>query len=73
MSSPSSRNSPTFFRDELNRALEEQAFGIASYSLGHSTAFEASARVTLLECVDVDIMLSIRGFPVSPRNDVSLM
>ncbi|KLO14718.1 hypothetical protein SCHPADRAFT_903005 [Schizopora paradoxa] len=62
MSSPSSRNSPTFFRDELKRALEEQTFGIASYTLGHSTAFEASARVTLLEGVEVDIILSIRGF-----------
>lgn len=65
MSSPSSRNSPTFFRDELKRALEEQTFGIASYTLGHSTAFEASARVALLEGVDVDIILSIRGFQVS--------
>jgi len=76
MSSPQSRNSPNFFRDELKRALGEQTFGIASYSLGHSTAFEASARVTLLEGVDIDIMLSIRGFqalhiiPSSPSTSI---
>ena len=66
MSSPQSRNSPTFFKDELKRALDEQTFGIEGYTLGYATAFEASARVTLLEKIEIDIVLSIRGFQVTP-------
>lgn len=62
--SPQSRNSPDFFREELKRALDEQTFGIVSYSLAHASSFQSNARVTLLEYVDVEVVLSIRGFQV---------
>lgn len=66
MSSPSSRNSPTFFRDELKRALDEQSFGILGYTPRQSNAFEAIARVELLEKINLEIMVSVRGFQVGP-------
>jgi hypothetical protein len=61
--SPSSC-SATFFRDELHIALKEQHFGIASFTLGGSSAFDATARIELLEKVEINIMLSLRGYQV---------
>lgn len=59
MSSPS-----TFFKTELERALSEQTFGVTSYDLKSSTAYDASASVELLEQIRIDILLTRRGFRV---------
>lgn len=62
---PPSSSTPSFFHDELRRALAEQSFGITAYALTHWTSQEAKARVELLEDVTVEIVLSIRGFQVA--------
>jgi hypothetical protein len=55
----------SFFSSELERALEEQSFGIAGFELLTSTSsLESSALVTLLEGDIVNISLSSRGYQV---------
>jgi hypothetical protein len=55
----------SFFSSELERALEEQSFGIAGFELVRSTSsLESSAFVTLLEGDVVNISLSARGYQV---------
>jgi hypothetical protein len=58
-------NSPaTFFRDELDRALREQSFGIQSYKLGGSTPRQSSASVLTLEGLTLTIILTTQGYSV---------
>jgi len=55
----------SFFSSELERALEEQSFGISEFELEDSTSsLESSALVTLLEGEVVAISLSSRGYQV---------
>jgi hypothetical protein len=55
----------SFFSSELERALEEQSFGISAFELEDSTSsLESSALVTLLEGNVVTILLSSRGYQV---------
>ncbi|TDL22166.1 hypothetical protein BD410DRAFT_723401 [Rickenella mellea] len=64
---------PSFFKDELRNALEEQSFGINGFALTNWNNLEARAQVTLLENLTVDIVLSIRGFYVpSGQNEQHL-
>ncbi|KAH8114480.1 hypothetical protein DFH11DRAFT_1726955 [Phellopilus nigrolimitatus] len=64
--SPTIQSPPSFFQEELKRALDEQSFGIVEYSLfGQTSAYEANASVELLERVRVYVTLSIRGFQVT--------
>lgn len=63
--SSSQSNPPAFFSDELQQNLAEQSFGIASYKLGPSSAYEATARVDLLEGIQVQVSLSSRGYQAS--------
>lgn len=56
----------SFFYSELERALNEQSFGIAAFQLARpTTSLEASSYVTLLEGNVVHISLSARGYQVS--------
>ncbi|EJC98086.1 uncharacterized protein FOMMEDRAFT_137409 [Fomitiporia mediterranea MF3/22] len=69
---PPSNCSPSFFQTELECALSEQAFGIVGYFLKSATAHDATASVELLEGVQLDITLTVRGFRVtrSPTQNV---
>jgi Protein of unknown function (DUF727) len=58
----------TFLSSELQRALNEQSFGIATYTLAPSaSALQAIASVTLLEGRTIFITLSARGYRVRRR------
>lgn len=66
-----SQYSPSFYIDELTRALKEAAFGIASYDVlppmdaqDVSQDSQAVARVTLLEGMTIYLRLSIAGYQV---------
>jgi hypothetical protein len=55
----------SFFSSELEKALEEQSFGIAGFQLLQSSnSLESSALVTLLEGIIVNISVSSRGYQV---------
>jgi len=57
-----------FDSEELQRALEEQSFGITGFQLARSTgSLESFARVTLLEGNVVCIGLSARGYRLITR------
>ena len=56
---------PSFYHDELSRALSEQSFGLTRYEvMRQSSAHEATAVVTLLEETTVRVSLTIRGYQV---------
>jgi len=59
-----SASPPSFYRDELSRALAEQGDAIGSYHLTDSNASSASAEVQLLEGIAITVTLSIRGYQV---------
>ena len=66
-----SHHMPSFYPDELSRALEEAAFGIHSYDVlppmavqDASQYCQAVARVTLLEGMTIYLRLSIAGYQV---------
>ena len=63
---PSQESSASFYKTELEQALSEQTFGIRGYNLGMFTAYDARATVDLLERVQIDVILTIRGFRVRP-------
>ena len=55
----------TFISSELEKALEEQSFGITGFELLRSpSSLQSFARVTLLEGDVVNISLSARGYQV---------
>lgn len=55
----------SFYRDELDRALSEQSFGLLGYEIsGQCSAQEAAAVVTLLEGTSIRVHLNIRGYQV---------
>ena len=62
---------PSFYTEELSRALKEAAFGIQSYDVlapmlveDASQDSQAVARVTLLEGMTIYLHLSIAGYQV---------
>ncbi|KAJ3550853.1 hypothetical protein NMY22_g170 [Coprinellus aureogranulatus] len=57
----------TFFRDELDRALKEQSFGIQSYKLTGSTPRQSSASVVTLEGLALAIILTTQGYSVDVK------
>jgi hypothetical protein len=66
-----SQHLPSFYTDELTRALTEAAFGIHSYDVLPPMAIQdaaqvsqAVARVTLLEGMTIYLRLSIAGYQV---------
>jgi hypothetical protein len=71
---------PSFYTDELARALKEAAFGVHSYDVLRPMAVQdasqnsqAVARVTLLEGMTIYLRLSIAGYQVRrPRRHFSL-
>jgi len=72
-----SQHLPSFYTDELTRALEEAAFGIHSYDVLPPIAVQdvsqnsqAVARVTLLEGMTIYLRLSIAGYQVRRSPDV---
>ncbi|KAG2129124.1 hypothetical protein DEU56DRAFT_817829 [Suillus clintonianus] len=55
--------SPSFYHTELNRALSEQAFGLARFDIFRSSSpHEATASVTLIEGRTIRITLTARGY-----------
>lgn len=64
MSSQSS-DIPSFFEDELKKALREQTYGIDSSKLLGSTALDATAEITIIEGATIKVMLFTSGFQVS--------
>ncbi|KAI0632401.1 GSKIP domain-containing protein [Trametes polyzona] len=77
MSSQEQSKPSAFMREELERALAEQSFGISSYETTSSSPLKATARVVLLEGEVVLISLTSRGFqlhspseaPMDPDHD----
>ncbi|KAI8978765.1 GSKIP domain-containing protein [Trametes punicea] len=78
MSSPAQQSKPsTFTREELERALSENSYGISSFDITSSSPLKATARVVLLEGEPILISLSSRGFqlhspseaPMDPDHD----
>lgn len=66
-----SQSLPSFYTDELARALKESAFGVHSYDVllpmavqDASQYSQAVARVTLLEGMTIYLRLSIAGYQV---------
>lgn len=66
-----SEHLPSFYTDELTRALKEAAFGVHSYNVlppmavqDASQNSQAVARVTLLEGMTIYLRLSIAGYQV---------
>lgn len=57
-------NPSSFYADELHRALQEQSFGIESFSMENATSLQATATVKILEGLNVTLKLTIRGFTV---------
>lgn len=55
----------SFYASELQTALEEQIFGIQSFSFASSTPYEAKASVKLLEGDSIIVRLTIQGYTVS--------
>jgi len=56
--------SSSFYHTELNKALSEQAFGIARFDIQSSSSHEATASVALLEGKTIRITLNARGYQV---------
>jgi len=54
-----------FYRRELERALNEQSFGITHSEITHFSENEAEATITLLEGQTVDVALSSAGYKVT--------
>ncbi|KAF8645188.1 hypothetical protein AX16_008015 [Volvariella volvacea WC 439] len=60
---------PSFYAQELQRALSESSWGIKSFAVTASSPLQATAVVTLLEGYTVTITLSIAGYSVDPSNN----
>ncbi|GLB38410.1 putative protein of unknown function (DUF727) [Lyophyllum shimeji] len=60
--------SSSFYADELRSVLQEQSFGIESFSIITTTPSQATASVKLLEGKNISIKLSSRGFLIEPDN-----
>ncbi|CDO69995.1 hypothetical protein BN946_scf184973.g5 [Trametes cinnabarina] len=73
MSSPAYQQSEpsSFTREELERALIENSYGISSFELMSSSPLKATARVVLLEGEPIIISLTSRG-PSEPPVDPDL-
>lgn len=71
MTSSPTQTSPSFFKDEFERALSEQAFGISKYEITSSSALDASATIELLEKSKLEVNLSIRGYQVCLKANIS--
>ncbi|KAI9059275.1 hypothetical protein FKP32DRAFT_1596635 [Trametes sanguinea] len=79
MSSPAHQQSQpsSFTREELERALAENSYGISSFEIMSSSPLKATARVVLLEGEPVIVSLSSRGYqlhspseaPMDPDHD----
>ncbi|TFK74813.1 hypothetical protein BDN72DRAFT_892822 [Pluteus cervinus] len=63
---PPSSAPPNFCADELQRALKEQAFGVATFAMTEATPLHAAASVTLLEECTITVSLSRAGYAVDP-------
>ncbi|KAI0647789.1 hypothetical protein C8Q79DRAFT_924886 [Trametes meyenii] len=77
MASTQQSSPSVFVREELERALTEQSFGISGFELTSSSPLKAAARVALLEGDSILISLTSRGFqlhspseaPMDPDHD----
>ncbi|KAI0669263.1 hypothetical protein C8Q78DRAFT_1042559 [Trametes maxima] len=77
MASTQQSTPSAFVREELERALAEQSFGISGFEVTSSSPLKAAARVDLLEGDSVLISLTSRGFqlhspseaPMDPDHD----
>lgn len=67
MTSSPTQTSPSFFKDEFERALSEHSFGLSSYNLISSSALDATAIIELLEKSKLEVTLTIRGYQVRIR------
>jgi len=62
-----------FCVEELQRALSEQSFGIASFSITSSTSLSASASVALLEAHTITVVLSrAAGYSIDTPTNVDI-
>ncbi|KAI9573632.1 hypothetical protein HD554DRAFT_2167201 [Boletus coccyginus] len=54
---------PSFYHNELSRALSEQSFGLTRYDVARQhSPHEATAVVTLLEGTNIRVSLNMRGY-----------
>ncbi|KAI0771207.1 GSKIP domain-containing protein [Trametes elegans] len=74
MSTPSQQQSApsAFVREELERALAEQSFGIVSFEITSSSSMKATARVVLLEGEPVLVSLTSRGFQLNSPSEAPM-
>ncbi|KAI0357468.1 hypothetical protein OH77DRAFT_1422327, partial [Trametes cingulata] len=72
MSPPQQSEPSAFVREELERALAEQSFGISSFELMSSSPLKAAARVVLLEGNPVVISLTSRGFQLQSPSEAPM-
>ncbi|KAI0826787.1 hypothetical protein BC628DRAFT_1418857 [Trametes gibbosa] len=71
----------SFMREELERALTEQSFGISSFEISSSSPLKTTARVVLLEGDAIVLSLTSRGFqlhspseaPMDPEHDSEII
>ncbi|KAI0316490.1 hypothetical protein OF83DRAFT_1126466 [Amylostereum chailletii] len=61
-SSASSLSNDSFYASELQRALNEQTFGISSFKITQRSSLDATAGVTLLEGDQLEIILFANGY-----------
>ncbi|TFK40539.1 hypothetical protein BDQ12DRAFT_456878 [Crucibulum laeve] len=59
----------SFFRDEMHRALDEQGFGIRSFTVTSSNSRQAVASVLLLEGHKINICLTSQGYSVDAEKN----
>ncbi|KAH7087916.1 hypothetical protein BKA62DRAFT_729474 [Auriculariales sp. MPI-PUGE-AT-0066] len=61
-------SNPTFYRDELNRSLDEQASRVQSFVLTTSGISHAEARITTLEAYQLHVRVTVGGYEVLEIN-----
>ncbi|KAG6841994.1 hypothetical protein C0991_004485 [Blastosporella zonata] len=61
-----SDNPAEFFANELRTVLDDQSFGIQSFSITSITPYQALASVRLLEGNIITIKLTIKGYTIEP-------
>ncbi|KAF8073776.1 hypothetical protein FPV67DRAFT_765514 [Lyophyllum atratum] len=54
----------SFFADELRCVLQEQSFGIQSFSIATTTRSQGNASVKLLEGHEITLKLTSRGYTI---------
>ena len=65
---------PSFYHNELNRALSEQSFALTRYEVTRQhSVHEATALVTLLEGTNIRVSLNTRGYRVNLHHSTTVV